>query len=73
MSAFRAILLAVELESLRQLTLGAMQKRIPARHGEALMRGGFARMKAGARVVTTLGQAKLALEITRASWLAAPV
>lgn len=73
MTAFRAILLAVELESLRQLTLGALQKRIPARHGEALVRGGFARMKAGALTVTTLGHAKLALEITRASWLAAPV
>ena len=38
MTAFRAILLVVELESLRQLTLGAMQKRIPAGHGEALVR-----------------------------------
>jgi hypothetical protein len=73
MTAFRAILLAVELESLRQLTLGALQKRIPARHGEALVRGGFARMRAGTLIVTTLGHAKLALEITRASWLAAPV
>ena len=73
MTAFQAILLTVELESLRQLTLGAMQKRIPARHGEALMRGGFARMKAGALTITTLGHAKLALEITRASWLPVPV
>lgn len=73
MTAFRAILLAVELESLRQLTLGAIQKRIPARHSEALVRGGFARDNAGALIVTTLGHAKLALEITRASWLDAPV
>ena len=73
MTAFRAILLAVELESLRQLTLGETRKRIPGRHGEALVRGGFARMKAGALTITTLGHAKLALEITRTSWLAAPV
>jgi hypothetical protein len=30
-------------------------------------------MKAGALTVTTLGRAKLVLEITRATWLAAPV
>jgi len=73
MPAFRATLLAVELESLRELSLGALGKRIPATYGETLVRGGFARMHAGALIVTTLGRAKLALEITRANWMAAPV
>ena len=73
MAAFRATLLAVELESLRQLSLGALRNRIPATHGETLVRGGFARLNAGALIVTTLGHAKLALEITRANWMAAPV
>jgi len=69
----RATLLAEELESLRQLIPGRRGKRIPAGHGDLLLRRGFAQREAGAMVITTMGHAKLAFEVTRASWFATPV
>ena len=73
MSVMRTVLLLDELESLRQLTRGVMQKRIPVLHGEKLVRCGFAKLRAGALTITTGGHAKLAFEITRASWFAASI
>lgn len=72
MAAILTALLSEELESLRQLTVGAVMKRVPTLHGEKLVRCGYARIRAGALIITTMGRAKLAFEITRASWLAAP-
>lgn len=69
MTAVRATLLAKELESLRQLTRGAMKKRISVKHGEKLVRCGFAKIRAGALTVTTMGHAKLAFEIIGARLL----
>lgn len=73
MAAIRTELLPVELESLRQLTRATVKKRIPAEHGEKLVRFGFAGMRAGKLVITTRGHAKLAFEITRSSWFSVPV
>jgi hypothetical protein len=73
MAAIRTELLPVELESLRQLTRGTVKKPIPVQHGEKLVRCGFASMRAGKLMITTRGHAKLAFEITRASWFAMPV
>ena len=73
MSVIRAALLAEELESLRQLTCEALRMHVPVLHGDKLVRCGFAKIGAGALIITTMGRAKLAFEITRASWLAAPV
>ena len=72
MSAVAAVLQLHELESLRQLARGALQKRIPIKHGEKLVRLGFAKIRAGVLIITTGGHGKLALEITRASWLPTP-
>jgi hypothetical protein len=69
MTAIRAILLTEELDSLRTLARGPTKKRIPAGHGETLVRCGFAQDRAGTLVITAVGQAKLVLEITRLSWL----
>ncbi len=69
MTAIRIKLLAEELESLRQLTRGAMRRRISVKHGEKLVRYGFAKFQTGALTITTMGHAKLAIEITRASWI----
>jgi hypothetical protein len=71
-TATRATLLAEELESLRQLRPGT-KKYLPVKRGEMLIRRGFARNDAGALVITTMGYAKLAFEITRASWFSATV
>lgn len=68
MPTIRTTLLSKELESLRQLTRGAMKKHIPVKHGEKLVRCGFAKVHAGALAITTMGYAKLAMEVTRASW-----
>lgn len=73
MAAVRTELLPVELESLRQLTRGTVKKPIPAQHGEKLVRCGFASMRAGKPIITIRGHAKLAFEITRASWFSMPV
>jgi len=69
MTAIRATLLAEELESLRELTRGALKKRISVKHGEKLVRCDFAKFQTGALTITTMGHAKLAIEITRASWI----
>ncbi len=37
-------------------------------HRESLTRAGFAAFQSGVLTVTTMGRAKLAFEITRASW-----
>jgi hypothetical protein len=71
MNAVRTALLPAELESLRQLALGAMMQRIPVEHGDRLVHCGFARLQTGALIVTVAGHAQLAFEITRASWLVA--
>ena len=72
MSAILTSLPSEELESLRQLAGGAVMKRVPVLHGEKLVRCGYASSRAGMPVITTMGRAKLAFEITRASWLSAP-
>ncbi len=72
MAAIQTKLLPAELESLRRLTCRTA-KRIPAEHGEKLVRCGFAKNQAGTLIITTRGHAKLAFEITRASWFATPV
>ena len=72
MSAIGTVLQLKELESLRQLSRGAMQNRIPVKHGEKLVRMGFAKVRAGVLIITTGGHGKLAVEITRSSWLPAP-
>lgn len=69
MTAIRAMLLAEELDSLRKLSRGPTKKRIPAGHGETLVRCGFAKDRAGTLAITAMGHAKLVLEITRLSWL----
>jgi len=66
-------LLPAELDSLRQLALGTAKKRIPVAHGERLVLCGFAKVQSGTVIITTRGHAKLAYEITRASWFATPV
>lgn len=68
MTVIRATLLAGEMESLRQLTRGTMKRRISVEHGEKLVRCGFAKFRTGLLTITTMGRAKLAIEITRASW-----
>ncbi len=73
MTAIRATLLAEELESLRQLARGAMKMRIPVKHWEKLVRCGFAMRRGRALIITFMGHAQLAFEITRVSWIAAPV
>lgn len=73
MPVIRAALLAEELESLRQLACETLRKHVPILHGEKLVRCGFAKIRAGALMITTMGHAKLAFEITRASWSGAPV
>lgn len=73
MAVVRTALLPEELDSLRQLTRGTAKKRIPLEHGEKLVRCGFASVQAGTLIITTRGHAKLAYEITRASWFATPV
>jgi hypothetical protein len=72
-TAIRAMLLAKELKSLRQLAPGTTKKPLPVEDGKTLVRRGFARHEAGALVITIMGHAQLAFEITRASWFAAPV
>jgi len=71
--AMRVELLPEELESLRLLIRGMTKKRIPAEHGEKLIRCGFARDQTGTLIITTRGQAKLAFEITRSSWFSTPL
>lgn len=73
MSIIRIALLAEELESLRQLACATLLKLVPIRHGEKLVHCGFAKIRAGALIITTMGHAKLAIEVTRANWFAAPV
>lgn len=73
MAAIRTELLPVELASLRQLTRRTVKRPIPVQHGEKLVRCGFAGMRAGKLVITTRGHAKLAFEITGASWFSMPV
>ena len=70
-TAIRATLPADELESLRQLIPGLLKKHVSAGRGDLLIRRGFAKHEAGALVITTMGYAKLAFEITRASWFTA--
>ena len=72
MAVMRNVLLSEELESLRQLAGGAILKRVPILHSERLVHCGYASIRAGALIITTMGRAKLAFEITRASWLPAP-
>jgi hypothetical protein len=67
------ILPTEELESLRRLALGVMVAPIiSVEHVEKLVGCGFAAVRAGALVVTTLGRGKLAVELTRATWIVAP-
>lgn len=73
MAAIQTELLPAELESLRRLTCETAKKRIPAEHGEKLVRCGFAKNQADALIITTRGHAKLTFEITRASWFATPI
>ena len=67
------LLLPAELDSLRRLASEPGKKRIPLAHGERLVVCGFAKASAGTLVITIRGHAKLAYEITRASWFAKPV
>jgi hypothetical protein len=69
MTAIQAVLLAEELDSLHKLSRGPTRKRIPAEHGETLVRCGFAKIRDGTLAITVTGHAKLVLEITRFSWL----
>lgn len=69
MTVLLSALLSEELESLRQLAGEAI---LPVLHGNRLVHCGYARIRAGVPIITTLGRAKLAFEITRASWLTAP-
>ena len=73
MAAIPIELLPAELESLRRLSYGAAKKRISAEHSEKLVRCGYAKDQAGILIITTRGHAKLAFEITRASWFSTPV
>lgn len=72
MAAVRTALLSEELDSLRQLAGEAILEHIPSRHGERLVHCGYASLRGGALMITTMGRARLAFEITRASWLGAP-
>lgn len=69
MTVLLSALLSEELESLRQLAGEAI---LPVLHGSRLVHCGYASIRAGVPIITTLGRARLAFEITRASWLAAP-
>jgi hypothetical protein len=72
MTVMRIALLSEELESLRQLASEAILKHIPILHGKRLVHCGYASIRAGVPIITTMGRAKLAFEITRANWLVAP-
>jgi hypothetical protein len=72
-AAIRTELQPKELDSLRQLSGGAMKKHISVEHAEKLVHCGYAMVQAGAVVITIRGHAKLAYEITRASWFSMPV
>jgi hypothetical protein len=67
------LLLAAELKSLRQLAGAAATPPMSGRHRAKLIRSGFAVFHTGALTVTTMGRARLAFEITRASWRPIPV
>jgi hypothetical protein len=71
-STLLPILPTEELESLQRLALGVMAAPISVKHVEKLVGCGFAAIRAGALVVTTLGRGKLAVELTRATWIVAP-
>jgi hypothetical protein len=62
-----------ELATLRRLTFESSKKPIPPAHGEKLVLCGYARVQGTTLVITIRGHAKLAYEITRASWFAKPV
>jgi hypothetical protein len=72
-STLLPILPTEELESLQRLALGAIAAPVSVEHVEKLVGCGFAAIRAGALVVTTLGRGKLAVELTRATWIVAPV
>ncbi|MDH3287102.1 MAG: hypothetical protein OEP48_05170 [Betaproteobacteria bacterium] len=73
MAAIQTELLPAEPDSLRRLTCGTVKKRIPAEHSEKLVRCGFAKNQAGTLIITIRGHAKLAFELTGASWFATPI
>ena len=73
MAAIPTELLPKELDSLRQLSGGPQKKHISVEHAEKLVHCGYATVQTGALVITIRGHAKLAYEITRASWFAMPV
>ena len=66
------ILPAEVMESLRRLALGVMAMPVCVEHVEKLVGCGFAAIRGGVVVVTTLGRGKLAIELTRAIWVVAP-
>jgi hypothetical protein len=66
------ILPAEVMESLRRLALGVMAAPVAVEHVEKLVGCGFAAIRGGVVVVTTLGRGKLAVELTRATWIVAP-
>ena len=72
MIALKATLLVDELKSLHELFDGAVNKRVSVEHGETLVRYGLAKTQEGGLVITPTGYAKLALEVTRASWIRKP-
>jgi len=58
-----------QLAFLRQLAQDPLVRVASAQHNECLTRLGFATLRGGALSITTMGRAKLLLEITRANWL----
>jgi hypothetical protein len=50
-----------EVESLRELTRGLMQRAIPQKHANKLVELGFARPNPAGLGITTLGLAKIAM------------
>lgn len=69
MCALKVNLRAGELASLRELAHATGNLTVFNRHNEKLILSGFAAIKKGALIITTLGRGKLILEITRVSWL----
>ena len=63
---------ADELEALRRLSDGAVSRHISAAHGDKLVRRGLVRKRAGGLAITELGYARLAIEVTRVSWIGVP-
>ncbi len=60
------------MESLRRLALGVKAAPVSVEHVDKLVGCGFAAIRGGVVVVTTLGRGKLAVELTRATWIVAP-